>query len=210
MTPGQEAREFEKWESLVFRVAKDRYGVKKLHRDCWNQGHLHPTIMPEDLVQEGSLALLYAIRNFRPEENPGIYFGMYAYIAIMLNMSRFTQRHMHRQRVEAGGGVAGAGDVVAISSSDDDSLDMFVDYYDKQQETGDEIVGNADFTEHCLKKLRSRMDPSDVDVLIARAGGATYEQLSKQLGLSVPTTSKKVRNLMMVAAQILEPERGEL
>jgi RNA polymerase sigma-70 factor (ECF subfamily) len=131
----------------------------------------------EDLAQEGNLALVLAVRAFRPAG--GAPFAWYAkrrvYWAVQAAARRLKRG---RSREEATLDEAGAGGLSPVDLLEDPA-------------PGPEDCAIAASARAALRTAWDRLTPRQRQVLSARAGGATFPQVAAALGIA-PSSAKGI------------------
>ncbi len=134
------------------------------------QGFLSYGLDADDLEQEASLALLAAVRAFRPDG--GASFTTFATTCIRNRLTSIARR-IGAQREEP------LDEDSALDSSDDPARRML----------------EREAVSHLQSQLRERLTPLEHRVLMARLSDLSYEAIADQLGVSKKTVDNAVQRL---------------
>jgi len=153
----------------------------------------------DDLMQEGRLGLLEAIRNY-DEEHAGhpkfityayycIYWAVYRYIDA--NLTPLTMRGLRRD-LEKNGAHAQARFFRALGCRSFSSFTSASPIWRAEDLIIDQR-GQLDLTDneaHAWEKIQQVFDADELDIVLRRYGGLTYEQLGQYLECSRETARK--------------------
>lgn len=158
---------FEQWAPLIRHIAGKRFNQSGCDFD--------------DLLQEGAIALLYALKHFDKDRAS---FKTYAYVCIHNAMSQFalkearhSTRHRTRHWTQHG-----------IDPLDCEGVEQMID---------------ADHNNACMERLRQVIPQAGIDLMLVRADGATLEELGKVLDCSGENVRVKLNGLYQEAKEVL-------
>lgn len=157
----------------------------------------------EDLIQEGMLGLLTAIRQFSPEKN--VAFRTYAELCIRTRM-------ISAIRAAAGDKHAPLNTYISLE------LSLFVGNQDhtalgsalSRQENPEDVVINQERMQSLQRELRSRLTDLEHNVLGFYLNGLSYSQIAKEVNRSTKSVDNAVQRIRKkLAEQIESSERSE-
>lgn len=134
----------------------------------------------DDLLQEGMLGFLYAVKNYSPER--GVPFAAYARICMNSHINTVIQR------IEKGNAPADESDI----SEKDAGINIA------------EAVETTDFLKSVLDMCEEKLSEVEKNVLYYKIIGFSYKETSQKLGIS----EKAVENALGRARKKLKSERA--
>lgn len=158
----------------------------RLPRSVARQSELFlPGAEHEDLIQEGTIGLLYAIRTFEPESNTA--FVTYAYRCIenrLLSAVRSAVRQKNRAMNES----------VSLNAIMDTSFaDSFA--YDNINSDPELLVMSKENLAEIEKQISSMLSDNDNTVLRLYLEGHSYREIAAQLGKDIKFTDNAVQRI---------------
>lgn len=168
-------------EELVLKASKDKSAVAELAARYLLSveimaGRLAPDIDREqtknDLVQEGFMALLRAVRSYKADRGTG--FSAYVAVCVKNGMLKYLQKNNKGIAVELG----------------DEELEALLGTHD--EDIPERVIIEKERMEELYRLIDSALSERERQVLGAVLEGMTYEQTGDRLGMSV----KQVNNAM--------------
>lgn len=202
---------------LVYKVARAKfpwafeYGRRRRHP-------VHLAVDADDLIQEGAIALMEAIRTFKSEV--GVKFQGYAWSCIQNAMQDYVARTGSRlqttcksryKRDHTRGTKSATDNCVLMSElqlSGDTSLDSLIltEKIENDAQAGQNCVDNQELLSACLAKLGGKITPEMFRALEMRGGGDTMVTIGAELGVPRKTAEMLVHKAVKVAAIHLNEE----
>lgn len=205
---------FEQWTPIVHHVATKRFpwaaGSSSSREDKIRLRGLDR----EDLVQEGYIALLYALDNYKKDHVAHASFKTYAYKCIYSAMLKYTWANAtplktwDKIEIRTRGSDAAKENLAAAlrCAFFTDIAPDNPEFPDKQSGMHEAAVDNDEYATACIAKLREAMKKLDFEMLLDRASGMIYKDIGEKYGFSKQRARTIIKNLQYVAANILSQE----
>lgn len=202
--------DFARWAPLIHHIIRVHFHWAVSPRG--SSSFTSPrAICYEDLVSEGSIALLHSWRRYDPERREAS-FKTYAYRAIVRRMRKFIDSNMsplstknwrdHVRRGTEPSSVARAVATVLFSESADES-DIQV-----PGSAPDTSTDDLDFHTRAITLLKSNLTKREYAILIERARGRTFTQIARKRRMTRETARKIYLELVVKAAALLQDMEG--
>jgi RNA polymerase sigma factor (sigma-70 family) len=196
---------FEQYRSLVPWIAISRFG--QLY------GKTVGCVSFDDLLQEGYVALLNALRTYDREHGSEAAFSTYSYFAIHKAMSHYLESNSapvtggrafnaRRGGEELQAKFAMAAKRILLSDLNFDEWEAAI----VDRTSPEEIVDEQDWEEHCINRLVEKMEPDELSLLVMRSLGASQKEIGDVLGISRRHAGRLVRQKLLKASGILDGE----
>lgn len=174
---------------------------------------------PEDLEQEGYIALQNAIESF--DETRGVSFKTYAYRLIYRAMARYlgntcsvisTGRVTQDEEFYSQRTFQLMKDALRyrlFTELEREGPGGYRIRFDRPDEEADPalVAEREEFILHCIDKLKEGLSVEDWDVLMRRMEGETYPTIAETLGCT-PEYARRIFNDLVVRCQIILYDEG--
>jgi RNA polymerase sigma factor (sigma-70 family) len=203
-------KEVTKWEGLVHKILQTEYQWAWSRKQ--NMRKFRRPIDYEDLAQEGLCAILDAIENY--DSDRGATFKVYAWTVVKRRVSRYIRRNVSPiDATTVWGNLSDDDDKKAaiacrlFSELSKDATGDGLEWepYIADQDEGIEQLEAKEYLEKCLECLEGHITDRQLQALTLRfADDLTYEQVAKELDMSVSATHKLIKRTLDNARDRLE------
>ena len=205
---------FEQWVPLVHHVATKRFpwaaGSSSSREDKIRLRGLDR----EDLIQEGCIALLYAIDHYDNDHVSRASFATYAYKCIYAAMLKYTWANATPLKTWDKVEIRTRGsDAAKESLAAELRCALFTDiapdnpeFPDKKSGMHEAAKDEEEFVAACIAKLRENLSQRDFEMLLDRASGMIYNGIGAKYGFSGERARVVLKDLQYAAANILSQE----
>jgi len=205
---------FEQWIPLVHHVATKRFpwaagGLASREDQTRLRG-----LDQKDLLQEGYIALLHALNNYKKKHVSRASFKTYAYKTIYAAMLKYTWANAtplktwDKAEIRARGSDAAKESLAAALKCVlfSDLLPDCFEFSDRRSGLHEAETDECEHVAYCIAKLREKLSETDFNILLDRASGATYTKIGEKHGFSGERARVVVKDLQYAATDILKEE----
>ncbi len=154
----------------------------------------------EDLVQEGLIGLVSAIRDFDPEKK--VSFRAYAEVCITNNMLAAIKRSTRKKHMPLNTSVS-----LDKPISEEEDAVTFGDTLEQRGEPGpEELVIMREAELDFASAFEKELTPLEMQVLRMFLNGLSYKQIAEKLNRSVKAADNALQRIKRKAARLLESE----
>ena len=220
---------FEDWEPLVTRVVTKHFWWVWEDSASEANRRLQRSICRDDLVQEGNIALLNAIEKYDETHPSKASFKTYAYRAVYrriktyiqdnyspINVCRpeFAQTTSNTQLVNQFKSAMNYTEFSDLRANRRDLDELpFAPTPPKNQmwvDAPDVEIDGRDFTEHCLKRLRSALTEKQMKILLLKHDGRTWKEVGHEFGRGREWARLQGIAAMEIARRVLRSEAATI
>lgn len=198
--------DFEQWVPLIHHIIKNHFGWSYVPNGG-GSFRTSRTVDYNDLVSEGSIALIHSWRKFDSTRKEAS-FKTYAYRAIMRRLRKFIDSTIspistknwrdHVSRGEPTSKVAAAYCASLFSEHADGNEGQIPDTHHIED------FDNLEWKDHCIETLKRNLTTQEMAILKERYSGMTFTQIAKRRGTTRETARKLHSELIVKAYSILK------